>query len=61
MLRKVKELDLLSVAQTVTGKARDFYLDDTDWAIHYAVVDAGPWILGRRAVVPSAALELPHW
>ena len=41
------------------GHVRDFYFDDQTWKIRYLVADTGPWLAGRKVLLPSHAFA-PH-
>ncbi len=43
------------------GKIRDFYLDDRDWAIRYAVADTGTWLPGRLVMLSPQAFGTFDW
>ena len=63
MLRSLKELlgyELLAKDGHM-GIVRNFFFSDEDWKIRYLVVDTGPWILGRKVLISTAALEQPVW
>jgi len=33
------------------GKVKEFYFDDTYWAIRYLVADSGNWFSGRQVLI----------
>ena len=35
------------------GKVKDAYFDDERWTVRYLVVDTGPWIFGRKVMLPA--------
>ena len=39
------------------GQVKDFYFDDRVWMIRYLVADTGPWLAGRRVLLPSRAFS----
>lgn len=41
------------------GTVHDLYFDDETWLVRYIVVDTGPWLFGRRVLVPPSAFEQP--
>ena len=61
MLQNIKELygKELAALDGVIGHVKDFYFDDTAWAIRYVVVDTGSWLTGRLVLLsPHAFAEL---
>jgi hypothetical protein len=41
------------------GHVEDFLLDDTDWSIHYLVVDTKNWWPGKKVLIsPRSAAEI---
>lgn len=59
MLNPAKNLEgaELRARDGTLGSVKDFYFDDQDWHVRYIVVDAGPWLTGRRVLISSAALS----
>jgi hypothetical protein len=44
------------------GQIEDFYFDDKEWMVRYAVIDTGEWISGRSVLIsPSSFAGPPHW
>jgi sporulation protein YlmC with PRC-barrel domain len=41
------------------GKLAEFYFDDSTWAVRYAVVDVGNWLLHRKVLLSHEELGLP--
>jgi hypothetical protein len=39
------------------GKLEDLYFDDRFWAVRYLVVDAGGWLVQRRALISPRAIS----
>ena len=63
MLRSLNELvgyELLAKDGQI-GKVHNFLFSDEDWAIKYMIVDTGPWIFGRKVLIPMVALGQPIW
>ncbi len=60
-LRRATELTGYSIRATDgdIGEAREFYFDDSTWAIRYLVVDAGGWLLHRNVLISPQALGAP--
>lgn len=40
------------------GHLKDFYFDDTTWAIRYLVADTGTWLTGRPVLIARHALAV---
>jgi hypothetical protein len=57
MLRSIKQLygGKLRASDGEIGHVKDFYFDDQKWVVRYAVVDTGPWLLGRLVVIAPHA------
>jgi PRC-barrel domain len=45
----------LQASDAELGQVEDFVFDDTDWAIHYLVVNTGNWWRGKKVLLP------PDW
>ncbi|MEA3439816.1 MAG: PRC-barrel domain-containing protein [Chloroflexota bacterium] len=62
MLRSTKEytgLGLLTEDGEI-GKVRDLYFKYEDWStIRYLAINTGPWIFGRRVLIPTAKFGSP--
>lgn len=43
------------------GHVRDFFFDDAQWTVRFFVVETGPWLKGRRVLIPPAAIGEPVW
>lgn len=63
MLRELKNLEGFTVhaVDGDIGKVHDFYFDDKDWTVRYVVVDTGPWLVGRRVLLSTHALQPVMW
>lgn len=63
MLRNVKSLAGFKIHATdgYIGKADDFFFDENTWTIRYLIVDTGPWLVGRKVMVYTAAIDKPDW
>jgi sporulation protein YlmC with PRC-barrel domain len=61
MQRSVESLYGYSIRATDgdIGKIHEFYFDDETWTIRYLVVDTGSWLLGRRVLLSTAAVDEP--
>ena len=59
MLRGISDLKRFTIAATDgnLGSVRDLYFDDRSWAVRYLVVDAGPWLPGRRLFVSPISVR----
>jgi hypothetical protein len=57
MLRTIKQLygGKLRASDGEIGHVKDFYFDDQKWVVRYAVVDTGPWLLGRLVLIAPHA------
>jgi len=43
------------------GKVSEFYFDDQTWTIRYMVVETGTWLLSRKVLLSTIALDKPRW
>ena len=59
MLRSIKQHfgDKLGGYDSEIGHVKDFYFDDTHWAVRYVVVDTGSWIPGRLVLISPHAFD----
>ena len=59
MLRVINDLTRFTIAATDgnLGSVRDLCFDDRSWAVRYLVVDAGPWLPGRRFFVSPISVR----
>ena len=59
MVRGLSDLKRFTIAATDgnLGSVRDLYFDDRSWAVRYLVVDAGPWLPGRRLCVSPVSVR----
>src|SRR5438067_282294 len=59
MLRNIKELFGYSIhaKDGDIGHVEDFYLDDDNWTVRYAVVNCGGWLSGRRVLISPEAFK----
>jgi sporulation protein YlmC with PRC-barrel domain len=63
MLRSIKKfigLRLLT-EDGKFGKVLDFYFNYEDWTIRYLVISTGPWIFGKRVLIPTTKFGSPDW
>ncbi len=61
MLRSIDKLRGFTVKCTDgdVGKVHDLYFDSETWHVRYAVVNTGPWLLGRLVLISPLALQPP--
>jgi sporulation protein YlmC with PRC-barrel domain len=61
MLRSIKEVlgIRLLTDEGIIGKVQDFYFNYEDWTISYLVIKTGPWIFGRKVLIPTTKLGSP--
>jgi sporulation protein YlmC with PRC-barrel domain len=59
MLRGISDLKRFTIAAAdgQLGSVSDLYFDDRSWAVRYLVVDAGPWLPGRRLCVSPISVR----
>jgi sporulation protein YlmC with PRC-barrel domain len=59
MLRGISDLTRFTIAATdgKLGSVRDLYFDDRSWAVRYLVIEAGPWLPGRRLFVSPLSIR----
>jgi hypothetical protein len=59
MLRLAKDLNgyKLGSRDGEIGHAREFYFEDTNWAIRYLVADTGNWLTSDRVLISPFALD----
>ena len=57
MLRSIKQLyrETLRASDGDIGHVKDFYFDDTNWAVRYVVADTGSWLSGRQVLLAPHA------
>ena len=53
MLHNLKQIrgHKLAASDGIIGNVKDFYFDDTTWAIRYLVADTGTWLPGREVLL----------
>lgn len=59
MLRKLHDLigyNIEGVDETI-GSIDDFYFDDHSGTVRYVVVDTGSWLVGRRVLISTEAIQ----
>lgn len=55
---QVKHFNILATDGEL-GKIKDFYFDDRNWEIRYAIVDTRKWLPGRKVLLsPNSFLEV---
>ena len=59
MLRNTRQLygRKLQASDGEVGQVKDFYFDDSSWAVRYLVADTGSWLSGRQVLLPPHAFE----
>lgn len=62
MLRSIKQLygEKLGALDGEIGHVKDFYCEDTNWAVRYIVADTGSWISGRQVLLSPHAFGSLH-
>ena len=62
MLQSIKHLysETLRALDSEIGHVKDFYFDDTNWAVRYLVADTGSWIAGRQVLLAPHAFGTLH-
>jgi sporulation protein YlmC with PRC-barrel domain len=43
------------------GHLSDFLIDDTDWSIHYLIVDTSNWWMGQKVIVSPRSAKVIRW
>jgi sporulation protein YlmC with PRC-barrel domain len=43
------------------GHVEDFLVDDTDWSIHYLVVDTKNWWPGKKVLISPRSAQEVNW
>ena len=63
MLRSTKDLENYAIGATDghIGHVKDFYFDDTAWAVRYLVVETGAWLSSRKVLISPIAIGEPNW
>lgn len=63
MLRSIKELEGYTVGATDgdIGQIKDFYFDDSTWAIRYLIVDTGSWLSSHKVLISPTSIDHPNW
>lgn len=63
MLRSLSSLRgyTLAASDDDIGKIRDLLFEDRGLVVQYAVAVTGPWLFGRKVLVPWSALGAPDW
>jgi hypothetical protein len=51
----------IQAADGELGRVEDHVFDDQTWSIQYLVAATGPWLFGRRTLIPRQALGQPDW
>ncbi|TLS38072.1 PRC-barrel domain-containing protein [Pseudalkalibacillus caeni] len=59
MLLSEKELHGFSIDTTddELGEAKEFYFDDKDWTVRYAVIDTHKWLPGKKVLISPYSIE----
>ncbi len=58
--REVLTYEILGTDDQI-GKANDFVVSEGDWALRYLIVDAGPWLLGKKAIIAVDWIQSVSW
>ena len=61
MMRLTSQLKQFNIHATdgELGKIKDFYFDDRNWEIRYAIVDTRKWLPGRKVLLsPNSFIEV---
>src|SRR5262245_22939866 len=63
MLRSVRNLlgHRMSAKDGDIGRCVDLLVDRETWSARYLVVEAGPWLSGRRLIMSPFALSKAEW
>jgi hypothetical protein len=63
MLRSVSNIlgHRVSAKDGEIGRCVDFLIDEKIWSARYLVVEAGPWLSGRRLILSPYALSKAEW
>jgi sporulation protein YlmC with PRC-barrel domain len=59
MMHTVKALrgDQIQADDGDIGSVEDLYFDDRRWGVCFLVVNTGPWLFGRKVMIPPASVE----
>jgi hypothetical protein len=49
--------DKLGASDGEIDRVKDFYFDDSTWAVRYVVVDTGSWLPGRQVLISPHAIR----
>ena len=62
MLQSINQLyrDKIGASDGEIGHLNDFYFDDRNWAVRYAVADTGTWLPGRQVLLTPHAFGRVH-
>jgi hypothetical protein len=62
MLQSINQLyrDKIGASDGEIGHLNDFYFDDENWAVRYAVADTGTWLPGRQVLLSPHAFGRVH-
>jgi hypothetical protein len=62
MLQSINQLyrDKIGASDGEIGHLIDFYFDDQNWAVRYAVADTGTWLPGRQVLLSPHAFGRVH-
>jgi hypothetical protein len=63
MLRDASELHGLAIRATdgELGTAKEFYFDDSSWAVRYLVVETGGWLSGKEVLISPYSILKTDW
>jgi hypothetical protein len=62
MLQSIKQLygNKLGATDGDIGHLKDFYFDDQNWVVRYAVAETGNWLTGRQVLLSPHAFRIVH-
>jgi hypothetical protein len=62
MLQSIKQLygHKLSASDGEIGHVKDFYFDDHNWAVRYAIADTGTWLAERKVLLSPRSFGNVH-
>ena len=63
MLRSIEDMEGFTLRATdgIVGCVKDFYFDDQNWVVRYAIVETGSWFSSRKVLVSLIAMGQPDW
>jgi uncharacterized protein YrrD len=58
--KSVKSYNIHALDDTI-GDVEDFIIDDSNWAIHYMVVNTGNWFPGKKVIISPDWIKEINW